>query len=218
MPGWFKKDEKQDPPKDDNKNDQSALLDAFAAKLDEKLKPFEERIQKVSDWQENLENSLKDQAPPPDNKDGELTPEQKLARDMNNIRNESTLTRAMLIERNVLDAIGSDWAYLKPDLVKIFATTSIQAKSAPNYADMCQNAVTVLIGREVLKGGSVRRDSHGKFFIEESISSSADRDNPIHDLPTWQSDDRTETAAETLRKLKIDPEKFAEDYKSGRLN
>lgn len=216
MAKWFTR-EKEGESKPPSSDDQSALLDAFAAKMNETLetaiKPLRETVTNLqSDW-ESIKNEAEKSTP--EHKE-ELTDEQKRqqADRANFLFNMQT--RAMLVENNLLNSLSADWSHLKPRLTEMFSKTAPEIKASPAYEQMCQNAVRQLVGEEALKGG-LRRTSEGRFFLEDAHAKTGGEDSPLNDFPVWQSDDRTETASDTLTKLGINPEEFAKDLKSGRL-
>jgi hypothetical protein len=197
-------------------NDQSALLDAFAAKIDERLKPLSEALTALQgEWNGIKEEASKQPETPP-NTNVETTPEQRDANEKRALLLMNAQTNARLTERECLDSVPAHWEHLKPELRKVFAETNIQLKLQQNYPQYCQNAVDVLIGRAARAGG-VRTDTAGRFYIEESAAKTGGEESPLNEFPTWQSDDRTETASQTLRKLGINEEEFAKNLKEGRL-
>lgn len=212
MSKWFSKD--NTPPPEEKKDDQSALLDAFAAKIEEKFKPLADTVSELkAEWSAIKEEAVKPPVTPSD----ELTAEQKQAQNNQALLAMNVQTRAMIIEQNCLNALSGDWAHLKPQLLEMFAKTAIEVKANPRYEAMCIDAIDMLVGREAKKGG-LRRDNSGRFFLEDASAKTGGKDSPLNDFPVWQSDDRTETASQTLRKLGIDEEKFAADAREGRLN
>ena len=209
MPNWFKKKEDGTP----EEPSQDALLDAFAAKIEERLKPFQDELRKVSDWQNRVEQEVLKQAPPAQTPPS--TPEEQNASEKRALLQINIETRAMVHEERCLNSLG-EWDHLKPELVKIFADTPLATKAQPNYPAICQSAVDVLVGREARKGG-LRRDNSGKFFIEAATSKTGGEESPLNEIPAWSSDDRTETVSDTLNKMGIDEKEFASNLKSGRL-
>ena len=211
----FRKSEESDGEAPDATKDQNALLDAFAAKIDERLKPLDDKISAVqSEWNAIKEEASKPPAEAPNNNQ-ELTPEQRDANEKRALLMMNAQTNARLTERDCLDTVPEHWRHLIPDLKKIFAETPINVKLQANYAQVCANAVDVLIGRAARAGG-VRTDG-ARFYIEDSAARTGGDESPLNDFPAWQSDDRTETASETLRKMGIDEKKFAKDLRDGRL-
>jgi hypothetical protein len=215
MSKWFSKDpdEKKEQPPDD----QSKLLDAFAAKFEEVVKPLRESVTALqTEW-----NAIKEEAgkttETSTTSTTELSAEEKQNQNNRALLEMNIQTRAMIIERDCLNALSGDWAHLKPQLTEMFAKTSSATKAMPNYGALCHDAVHMLIGREAAKGG-LRRDNSGRFFLEDANAKTGGEDSPLNQFEAWQSDDRTETAGQTLSKLGIDPERFASDLREGRLN
>jgi len=211
----FQKEEKKaETPPTPPKDDQSALLDAFAARMDEKLAPLRETISTLeSEWNGIKAEAEKSNTPPPE----EITEDQRRLNAERALFAMNVSTRAMLVEQNCMNALSGDWSYLKPQLLDMFAKTANETKARPDYDKLCAEAVNMLVGREALKSG-LRRDNSGKFFLEDASSKTGGPESPLNQFEPWITEDRTETAGDTLRKLNIDPEKFAQDLRDGRLH
>ena len=213
-PKFGKSDEK---PPEQSKSEADALVERFAAVIDEKIKPFGETVNSLKTKWDAIEAEAAKGNDPPPRDPATITDEEKAANREKALFALSVQSNARVTEMECLQGVSAQWAHLIPQLKQMFAETDINLKARPDYAQRCENCVNVLIGRAARQGG-VRSDASGKFFIEESASKTGGEDSPISELPAWQSDDRVETASDTLAKLKIDPKKFSEDYKNGRLN
>jgi hypothetical protein len=200
--------------------EKNALIDAFAAKMDEKLeakfKPLAEKVESVAAWQTKIEEGLKE--PPPDpNKhpDGtELTAEEKLRNENRALFLLHATTNARITESQIISEIERDWPDIVPEFRQACANTKPEQKALPNYEQNCRQFVDTLIGREARKKG-LRYDKTNKSFIIEDGAASSEGDTPsvLGSEYTWQDPKnlkRTLTATQQLQKLKIDPKKFAE--------
>jgi hypothetical protein len=169
-----------------------------------------------SEWETIKQEAVKSNEPPP--RDPATIPEEEKTANRERALFAMTVqANARITEAECIQALSGQWSHLIPEFKQMAASTSIDVKASPNYAKMCNDAIDQLIGRAARQAG-VRTDSNGKFFIEDAASKTGGEDSPLNDIPAWSGDDRVETPSETLAKLKIDPKKFAEDYKAGRLN
>src|SRR5215475_1507602 len=117
----FQKSKEKNEPPADNKDDQTALLDAFAARMDEKLQPLRDTVTALQgEWASIKSEAEKAAEPPPT----ELSDEQKRQNQDRANFLFNMQTRAMLVEQNLLNALSSDWSYLKPRLVEMFSKTA----------------------------------------------------------------------------------------------
>jgi hypothetical protein len=214
---WPKFGKSDDKSEDQSKAESDALVDRFAALVEEKNKPLNDAVSKLqSRWDAIESEAAKGNEPPPPDP-ASITPEQRNENEKRAIFALTVQANARMTEAECIQGISSQWSHLIPELKRMFAETDINLKARPDYVQRCENCVNVLIGQAARKGG-VRSDGSGKFYIEDSASKTGGEDSPLNDLPAWQSDDRVESASETLAKLKIDPKKFSEDFKNGRLN
>jgi hypothetical protein len=206
---------KQDPT-DDEKKEVDALLDRFAAKLEETVKPIRESVTTLKTKWDAIEAEATKETPPPPKPESEMSDDEKRNSREQALLALSVQTNARLTESECVQSVPEYWKEIIPDLRRMFAETPINVKAQTDYAQRCQNCVTVLIGRLAMSGG-VRKDSSGKFYIEDAAAKTGGDDSPLNDFPTWQdpASGRTETASETLKKMGIDPVKFAESHKNG---
>ncbi len=215
--GWPKFGKSDDKNDDQSKAEADALIERFAAVIDEKIKPFGETVTSLKTKWDSIEEEARKAGEPPPVKEEDLTAEQKQANRERALFGMTVQANARITEAECIEALSGQWSHLIPDFKKMAASTSIDVKARPDYANICNNAIDTLIGKAARSGG-VRSDASGKFYIEDAASKTGGEDSPLHDIPTWQGDDRTESASDTLAKLKIDPKKFSEDLKAGRLN
>lgn len=213
---WPKFGKSDDKNEDQSKAEADALVERFAALIDEKNKPLNDTITALKSKWDAIEAEATKETPPA--RDPATIPEEEKAANREKALFALTVqANARITESECISTISSQWSHLIPELKRMFAETDINLKARPDYAQRCENCVNVLIGQAARKGG-VRSDGSGKFYIEDSASKTGGEDSPLNDIPTWQGDDRVESASDTLRKLKIDPKKFSEDFKNGRLN
>ena len=213
-PKFGKSEEK--PPEGQSNSEADELIEKFSAAVDAKLKPLADSFNTLQTEWSAIKQAAEKQDEPPPKPDSELTPEQIALRDRNNLLALSVATNARITESECIQGISGQWSNLIPQIRDIFARTPIQRKAQADYPEYCANVVDMTVGKAARAAG-LRSD--GKtFFIEDSASKSGGEESPLNQFPTWHGDDRTETASETLAKLKIDPKKFAEDLAAGRLN
>lgn len=213
---WPKFGKSDDKTEDQSKAEADALVERFAAVIDEKIKPFGETVNTLKAKWDSIEEEARKSNEPPPKDPATLTPEEKTASREQALFALTVQANARITEAECVATLSDQWAHLIPEFKRMAAETNINVKASPNYAKLCNDAIDTLIGRAARSGG-VRADASGKFYIEDAASKTGGDESPLHDIPTWQGDDRVETVTDTLAKLKIDPKKFAEDLKSGRL-
>jgi hypothetical protein len=205
----------------------NALVERLGASIEERIaKPLREDINALkSEWETiKTEATRPPAAAGPTNADGtprELSQEEKNTLGTQAAFAQSVLTNARLTEREVLDEINSAWAHLVPEIRGYFTSTQLDRKAKPDYAEYCQNIVNMVIGKAAKVAG-LRYDQGNKtFFLEDKSASGGDHEpGPLSDPSlTWRqetaSGTRVWTPEEQLRKLDIDPAKFAESVKKG---
>jgi hypothetical protein len=193
-----------------------ALLDKFSAKMEEKFKPHFDTVTELKKKWDAIEAEA---TKPPEEvrkPESEMTDDEKRNSREQALFALNVSTNARITESDCVQSVPEHWKEIVPDLRRMFAETPINIKAQNDYAQRCQNCVTVLIGRLAMSGG-LRRDGNNKFYIEDAAGKTGGDDSPLNDFPVWQdpASGRTETASETLKKMGIDPVKFAESHKNG---
>jgi hypothetical protein len=217
MPRWNPFTKTEEKPPDQSKSEADELVERFSAVIEEKIKPFSDTVTALkSKWDDIEKEALKGNEPPPRDPATITDEEKRESRERANFA-LGVISNARITEMECIQSLQGQWEHLIPEFKRMCAETSVDVKARPDYAKLCQNGVDQLIGRAARQAG-VRTDASGKFFIEDSASKTGGEDSPLNDIPAWQGDDRVESASDTLAKLKIDPKKFSEDFKNGRLN
>ena len=225
--GWFDKPDKPAADGSQSKSEADKLVEALGAKLDERLKPFEEKITNLEGrWNRIEEEAVRASEPPPKDP-ATLTPEERNDNDKKALLALSVQANARITESECLASVAEKWPSVVPQLKEAFAKTSLDVKARSDYATICSNAVDTLVGRAARSSGlryDERREG-SKFFIEDSGGTGGGNDevSVLSDPElTWvdSKGTRTETPRDTLRKLgfsKEEQKKFEENLKNGRL-
>lgn len=220
MPSWFKKEEKKDDGSQ-SKSEADLLVEKLGATIDERLKPLRDEFSALkNDWDSIKAEATKTDPPDPTkNADGsEVTAEQKAEREKTTLFALTVQTNARITENECIGSMQQNWPHLINEARELFQKTPWQRKAQPDYAEYCGNVVRMLVGREALKGGLRYDQKASRFLIEDSTTKTGGEASPLNDPDlTWTDPNtgKTLTASEQLRKLNIDPEKFAESMKRG---
>lgn len=202
----------------------NALVEKLGASVEERFfKPLREELTGLkNEWETIKTEATKPPAAAgPTNADGtprELSQEEKNALGTKAAFAQSVLTNARLTEREVLDELPADWSHLIPKIRAHFASTSLDRKALPDYADYCRNCADLEIARAARTAGLRFNQESKTFFLEDkSGAGTSGEDNPLNDPSlTWRKPDgKVVTGLETLAALDIDPAKFAESMKKG---
>lgn len=215
----FKKDAKNpDGSPQSEEEQQSALLDAFAAKIDErldaKLKPINEKVESVAAWQTKIEKEAEAANAPDPNKnpDGtELTDEQKRDQRDRALFAQTVLTNARISENECISRFERQWPQLVDEFRTLCQNTPVDVKARKDYPQLLEKTVQQLVGRDALKNG-LRYDANGsRFILEDGVPGDREADAILTGEYDW-TDPRNPTkhltAAQQLRKLNIDPKAF----------
>ena len=207
-----------------NEAEVNALVEKLGASLEERIaKPLRDDLNALKSEWETIKTEATKPAPAagPTNADGtprELSQEEKNALGTKAAFAQSVLTNARLTEREVLDELPADWSHLIPKIRAHFASTSLDRKALPDYADYCRNCADLEIARAARTAGLRFNQESKTFFLEDKSGAGASgEDNPLNDPSlTWRKPDgKVVTGLETLAALDIDPAKFAESVKKG---
>lgn len=205
----------------------NALVERLGASIEERIKPLREGVEKLqSDWDGIKADASRTPAVDTRPKNADGTPRELTDEEKNKQRGDATIalavaTNARLTEREVLDALPSDWQHLIPEIRAMFNDTPIQRKAQADYAEYCNNCADLAIARAARKAGLRYNRENQSFFLEDKSAGSTETDSPLNDPSlAWhqQRGDgsmRTWGAAEQLRKLGIDPKEFEESVKKG---
>jgi hypothetical protein len=230
--GWFDKHKPAASDAGKTADEQSeaqvnALVEKLGASLEERIaKPLREDLTALkTEWETIKAEATK---PPegkgPTNTDGtprELSQEEKNTLGTQAAFAQSVLTNARLTEREVLDSLPADFADLIPEIRAYFTDTPLDRKSKSDYAVYCSNCADLVIAKHARKAGLRRNPDNKTFFLEDkSAGGDGHEPGPLSDPSlTWRqetaSGTRVWTPEEQLRKLDIDPAKFAESVKKG---
>lgn len=200
-----------------SKSEVDSLIEKFSAAIDEKLKPLSDGFTSLkSEWDGMKAEAAKEPATDPtkDSEGNELTDTQKAERDRQALFALTVTTNARITENDVVTRMQQSWPQLVGKAQEAFQKTPWQRKAQSDYAEYCQNVVSMLVGQEALKAGA--RSNNGKFLIEDAAAKTGGEDSRFNnpDL-TWHDENtgKTLTASEQLAKLHIDPKKFDEFMK-----
>jgi hypothetical protein len=141
-----------------------------------------------------------------------LTPEEKLQNENKRLLMVSLLTNARITESEVVDEVKAQWPGLVPRIKEVLATIPMDDKVKGDYPQRCRNAVSLVIGQEAIKGGLRQDNNTKKFFLEDAAANTGGEDSPFADPDLTWVDERTGkslTATEQIKKLGLDPAKFA---------
>jgi hypothetical protein len=220
----FERFKKKDGENDQSKAEADLLVEALGAKIEEKFsKKFEAVDTLLGKW-----NKMEEEAAASLNEEKNrnaraaeenLTPEEKLANENKRLLMVSLLTNARITESEVVDEVKAQWPGLVPRIKEVMASIPMDDKVKPDYGQRCRNAVKLVIGDEAIKGGLRQNSDTKKFFlIDDAAGSTGGDESPFSDPDLTWVDPRNPnrapmTAAEQLRKLRIDPKEFAEFVK-----
>jgi hypothetical protein len=218
---WFKK-AADGSTEDQSKAEMDAYFDRFNAAVEERVAPLKTAVETMqAKWNaieaEATRPAAVDTRPRDENGNvRDLTPEEK-QRNLNvALAQQNVNTAARLTERDVLDALPSDWKHLVPEIRALFAQTDISRKAQPDYAEYCQNCADLVIAREAKKAGLRFNQQSKEFFLEDKSGGSTGEESILNDPSlSWNNNGKVMSAREQLDKLGIDPKKFEERTAKG---
>lgn len=217
---------KKDTPenKEQSKAEMDELLNAFSAKIDEKLKPFDEKITGLTKEWADIKAEATKVDPPDPNKDehgNDLSVEDKLKKENQALFAQNVLTNARMTENECIDAIKGEWPQLVAEFREMCGRTPWQTKAQPNYAAQCMNAIDQLVGREARKQGLRYDKNNSKFIIEDGATRTAGEESPLiggdYDWQDPKNPGKTLTGLQQLRKLGLSQKDFDEMQKNGQV-
>lgn len=218
--GKKKEEGADDAAKAAEKAEREELLNAFAAKFEEIVKPVRDSVADMQAKWAKVENAAT--TPPDENHDAagnELTEEQKRQARENALLGGIVATNARLTESEVIGEVAAKWSGFLPKIKEYFANTPLDRKGKPDYAVYCRNIVKMVIGDAALAGGLSYDGNQKRFFLEDSAAASGENaDVFTSDLNWTDKNGKTVSATEQLNHLGIDPKEFADSVKEGRLN
>ena len=195
--------------------------DEFFAKIgetiDSRLKPISEKVDSMETRWKGLEKDAADDERR--RADGELTDEQKLARERVQQTVAIIQTNARITENQVLADIRERFPEFEARVKEIYAGTPVERKAQPDYEVYCRNVVNMLVGKAALDGGLKYDQGNKKFFLEDAQGRNAEGDTYpfLESDMTWQNprNGQVLTGRQQLEKLGIKPEEFAKSIKEG---
>jgi len=218
----FKKKE-DDPPKgdDQSKAEMDELVTKLGASFDERIKPLKEGFEALKSEWDGIKAAAEKETPPNNNGGGgteELTDEQKAQRDRKALLVLAVQTNARITEGEVLSEISAQWAHLIPEIKGYFASTPVERKAQPDYAEFCRNIKDMVVGKAAQKAGLRFDGKSQRFFLEDASAKIGGAESPLNDPDlSWTDPNtlKTISASETLARLGIKPEEFVENQKKG---
>jgi hypothetical protein len=206
---------------DQSKSEADALIERLGTVIEDRIKaavtPLTEKVEAVSNWQKKIEEEVS-KPPATTEADKDVTPEQKDLNEKRALLAMNIQTNARFTETECLNQLRGQWDHLIPKVQEWFKATAIEVKAKPDYAAYCERVVNMAIGEDARKAGLRYNKTSGRFLIEDSAGSKDHDGNPMlsGDLD-WVDphSGKVETADQTLRKMGIDPKKFAEEMKGG---
>jgi hypothetical protein len=220
-----KKNEEQQQSSEQSKKDMDALLDAFSAKFDEKLKPLSETVTTLKSKFDAIETAAANETTEEQRRaaaaaEGELTAEQKLEKQNRALLQLNIQTNARITEKECIDSVKEQWPELVPELQTMFSNTPVDVKANPKYGDMCMRAVDQLVGREARKNGLRKDRNTGKFFIEDGAAGGDGSDNnPLltgdYDWVNPTNPNQRLSGLDQLKKLGLTAKDYEQMQKNG---
>lgn len=214
---------------DQSKAEMDALVERLGASFEEKIKehvaPLNAAVTKLNtDWEAIKTEATREPEKTPTNADGtsrELTSEEKQRNAAQATLALAVQTNARLTEQEAIATIHPDWRHMLPRIREMFNGTTLDTKAKPDYAQYCQNVITLIIGAEAQKAGLRTTDQGKTFFLEDKSTTVTGEESPLSDSSlVWEQQKgdgsvKRWSAAEQLKKLGIEPKEFEESVKRG---
>lgn len=218
--GKKKEEGADDAAKAAEKAEREEMLNAFAAKFEEIVKPVRDSVADMQAKWAKVESAAT--TPPDENHDvngNELTDEQKRAARDRALVGGIVATNARLTEAEVIGEVAAKWSGFLPKIKEYFAACPLERKGQADYVGYCRNIVKMVIGDAALAGGLSYDGNQKRFFLEDSAATTGENaDVFTSDLNWSDKNGKTVSATDQLARLGIDPKEFADSVKEGRLN
>ena len=222
---WNKKNETTNAADaEQSKKEMDALLDAFSAKVDEKLKPLSETVTTLKGKFDAIENAASAENAEAERRaaeaeNAERTPEEKTQEALKASLALAVQTNARITENECILSVQNQFPDLVTELRQLFANTSVDIKANPKYGQMCQNAVDQLVGREARKGGLRYNKESKTFLIEDGASGGTGDGSPLisgdFDWTNPMNPNQKLTGLQQLAKIGLTAKDYEEMQKNG---
>src|SRR6266850_6739021 len=164
------------------KSEVDQLVEKLGVSFDERIKPLKEGFEALKSEWDGIKAAAEKETPPNNNGGGgteELTDEQKAQRDRKALLVLAVQTNARITEGEVLSEISAQWAHLIPEIKGYFASTPVERKAQPDYAEFCRNIKDMVVGKAAQKAG-LRYDNKGsRYWLEDSSAKTGGADSPL---------------------------------------